>query len=215
MPMPNREPPEIQAIVDWLVAREPGVEAASAHAFLTEILAWNDALGLVSRRDTPGVLARLVRRSVALWRAVGEGAGAPVRVVDLGTGGGFPGVVWKLVAPGVHLLLIERSERKVAFLERVTARLRLDGVEVFAGDAREAARLPRNQAAYDGAVAMAVGRPADVGPVVAPLVRAGGWYATVGPGDRVPPERLGGAWRLRRTWRLDEATIILYARGDL
>ena len=196
------------------MARAPSVEAASAHAFLSEILAWNDSLGLVSKRDTTGVLARLVHRSVALWHAVGEGAGAPASAVDIGTGGGFPGIVWKLLAPGVQLLLIERSDRKVAFLERVTARMHLEAVEVFAGDAREAARLPRHQAAYDGAVTMAVGRPADVGPVVAPLVRAGGWYATVGPGDRVPPERLEGAWRLRRTWPLDEASILLYGRDD-
>ena len=213
--MPSREPPEIQAITNWLAAREPGVETARAHAFLAEILAWNDRLRLVSKREPAAVLTRLVQRSVALWRAVGEGAGAPASAVDLGAGGGFPGVVWKLIAPAVHLLLIERSERKAVFLERVTARLGLEGVEVFAGDAREAARLPRHQAAYDGAVAMAVGRPADVGPVVAPLVRAGGWYATVGPVAPIPPARLEGAWRLRRTWPLDEAVIVLYARDDL
>jgi len=210
--MPSKEPPEIKAIIDWLGARSPGVDAAGAATYLREVLAWNDTVGLVSRQDTPRVLDRLVRRSVALWDTVAEVAGAPARAIDLGTGGGFPGIVWSLLAPGVQLLLIERSERKVAFLERVTAKLQLDGLEIFAGDAQNAARLPRNHGAYDGAVTMAVGPPEDVGPVVAPMVRAGGWYATVGPGDAAPAPALPGGWRIRATRPLDDAAVILYDR---
>ncbi len=50
--------------------------------------------------------------------------------MDLGSGGGFPGLVLKLARPQVNLTLVEARERKAAFLEYLVARFRLTGVQV-------------------------------------------------------------------------------------
>jgi 16S rRNA (guanine527-N7)-methyltransferase len=59
------------------------------------------------------------------------------RVVDLGSGAGFPGLPLKIWAPGIHLTLIESNHKKATFLREVTRALTLTDVEVLAARAEE------------------------------------------------------------------------------
>lgn len=68
-------------------------------------------------------------------------------VLDLGSGGGIPGIPLALVAPQVRLVLVERDRAKAAFLLSCLARLGLASARVEARDARELASLPGYQPA--------------------------------------------------------------------
>ncbi len=64
--------------------------------------------------------------------------GAPeTRVIDVGSGAGFPGLPLKIYAPAIRLTLIESHQRKAAFLREVIRGLKLHGAEVFAGRAED------------------------------------------------------------------------------
>jgi 16S rRNA (guanine527-N7)-methyltransferase len=78
----------------------------------------------------------------ALVRGAGQSqAGAP-RVLDLGSGAGFPGLPLKIFSPGISLLLVESNHRKAAFLREVARALTLTDVNVFSERAESlAARL--------------------------------------------------------------------------
>ncbi len=79
---------------------------------------WNAAINLVGRRDLP----HLWTRHIADSRQLGElPTPLPARAIDLGSGGGFPGLVLA-IAFGIHVELIEEDQRKCAFL-REAARL--------------------------------------------------------------------------------------------
>ena len=60
-----------------------------------------------------------------------------MRVIDLGSGAGFPGLPLKIFAPAVGLTLIESSQKKAAFLKEVVRALALTDVDVFAGRAED------------------------------------------------------------------------------
>lgn len=60
-----------------------------------------------------------------------------IRLIDLGSGAGFPGIPIKLWAPQFHLTLIESNQKKATFLREVIRRLALVQVEVFAGRAQQ------------------------------------------------------------------------------
>jgi len=60
-----------------------------------------------------------------------------VRLLDVGSGGGLPGVVIAAERPDVHVVLCERRQRRAAFLRLAVARLGLGNAEVFAGDVRD------------------------------------------------------------------------------
>jgi 16S rRNA (guanine527-N7)-methyltransferase len=96
------------------------------------------------------------------------------RVVDVGSGGGLPGLPLKIVRPDLEVVLIEADRDKAAFLVRACAELGLSGVEVVDRRAEEAAREPRYRETFDVAAARALAAMPVVAELCLPLVRVGG-----------------------------------------
>ncbi len=86
--------------------------------FVDTLLRWNASINLVARGDIPLLWSRHIADSVQLGSLLGP---LPERLIDLGSGGGFPGLVLA-IHYGVHVDLIEEDRRKCAFL-REAARL--------------------------------------------------------------------------------------------
>lgn len=110
--------------------------------YADEIAAWGRSIHLTGRERASGVFAEQVCDSAAMLRCAegalqDKGRADALRAADIGTGAGFPGVIWKLARPDWEIVLIERRERIAAFLRRLVVSLGLRGIEVFEGDARE------------------------------------------------------------------------------
>lgn len=95
-------------------------------------------------------------------------------VVDVGSGGGLPGLPLKIARPDLRVTLIEADGRKAAFLVRACAELGLKEVEVVARRAEDAGRDDRYREAFDAAVARAVAPLPVLVELCLPLVRVGG-----------------------------------------
>ena len=96
------------------------------------------------------------------------------RVVDIGSGAGFPGVPLKLVFPSLELHLIESVGKKAAFLERLAGALGLDGVTVHTGRAETLARRPELRESFDLALVRGVARLPLLLEYALPFCRVGG-----------------------------------------
>lgn len=96
------------------------------------------------------------------------------RIVDVGTGAGFPGVPLKLVRPDFRLALIDASRRKVAFLEHLCRTLRLADVEVAWGRAERLGRMAEWRERFDVAVERATARLPAAVELSLPFVAVGG-----------------------------------------
>lgn len=107
--------------------------------FLAELTLWNRRYSLIRATDEE-LVVRHVLDSLApigtIRRELEAAAGAlrSPSILDLGTGAGFPGVPL-CVAGGLHVTLLDRSERAVTFLRAAVARLRLGECRVLHGDA--------------------------------------------------------------------------------
>jgi 16S rRNA (guanine527-N7)-methyltransferase len=206
--MPNDRRDDVSLVLARIGETEPRFAPRALECFLDELLRWNPQLGLVSKRDTPGVVIRLIRQSVDLWDfacdAIGEARlGGIERVVDIGSGGGFPGLIWKMLSPSREFLLIERKERKVAFLERAIARSSLAGVSALAADLRDVARRESYAGRFDLAVMAAVAAPSVVAMSIERILHEPGYFCTVrGRDQELPGERLG-------------QRLVLHARKDV
>jgi 16S rRNA (guanine527-N7)-methyltransferase len=121
--------------------------------------------GLVS-----GPTAELVDDSLVLLEHLGD-AGS---VVDVGSGGGLPGLPLKIARPGLRLTLVESDQAKAAFLVRACATLGLDDVQVLARRAEEVGRDSHFREAFDVAVARALAPMPVLVELCLPLVRVGG-----------------------------------------
>ncbi|MFQ5600806.1 MAG: 16S rRNA (guanine(527)-N(7))-methyltransferase RsmG [Candidatus Krumholzibacteriia bacterium] len=103
--------------------RSPEVER-NLRAYLESLLETNRRINLVSRRDTLAHVTRFVRECSYLARILVEDRGRlgrirPLRLLDLGSGGGFPGLVLKIALPDVEMVLVEATRKKARFLAEV------------------------------------------------------------------------------------------------
>ncbi len=121
--------------------------------------------GLVSRPDPA-----LVSDGLAL---IPHLAGVE-SLIDIGSGGGLPGLPLKIAIPGLRLVLLEANRRKAAFLVQAAAALELEGVEVVARRAEDAGRDPRLRDCFDAATARALAAMPALVELCLPFVRPGG-----------------------------------------
>lgn len=133
-------------------------------------------------------------RFAAAVRALGLAAGW--RIVDLGSGGGIPGLVAALVLPRTGWALVDAASQRVAWLAQAIERLGLTGsAEAVHARAEDLGRDPRWREAADVVVSRAFGRPAVVAECAAPLLRVGGHLVVSEPPaaeDRWPVASLTG-----------------------
>ena len=94
------------------------------------------------------------------------------RVVDVGSGAGFPGLALRIALPKIRLTLVESVGKKVRFLEDVCAVLGLTDVEICNERAEALGRERRDR--YDVGTARAVGTLGQVGEYILPFLRVGG-----------------------------------------
>jgi len=113
----------LRAVVD--VAKTSfGVELSAGSVsqltrFTEELLKWNARINLTAITE-PGQVAELhILDSLAIAPHLGPGA----RLLDVGTGGGFPGVPIAIARPDVRVTLVDRTEKKILFLKTTLARL--------------------------------------------------------------------------------------------
>jgi 16S rRNA (guanine527-N7)-methyltransferase len=102
-------------------------QAAAIDAYIDLLLRWNERINLVADRDAQAVRQRHVADSLQLLPLLPEDDRATL--ADLGSGGGFPGLVLA-IASGRPTHLIESDRRKAAFLTEAAGRLGLDQVHV-------------------------------------------------------------------------------------
>ncbi len=140
----------------------------SIATYLDLLLRWNARMNLTAVRDPEGIVTRHFGESLfaAARLFPDRTAAAGKRLIDIGSGAGFPGVPIKLSAPSLALTLIESRQRKATFLREVGRMLRLHDVAVFCGRAED---FPGPAA--DVVTLRAVERFEDVLPVAARLVR--------------------------------------------
>ncbi len=139
----------------------------------------------------------------------------PARVIDIGTGAGFPGVPLRIARPRLEMTLLDSSRKRAAFLEEAVARLGLDRCRVATERAERFSRRPGERESYDVAVVRAVAPlVVDLEYGVA-LVRPGGHFVAF-KGPKAAGE-LGAAVRVGATLgaELAEAReIILPLAGE-
>jgi 16S rRNA (guanine527-N7)-methyltransferase len=108
--------------------------------------------------------------------------GGPVSLVDLGAGGGLPGLVVATDWPEASVALLEANGRRAAFLRRAVERLGLAGrVSVLEERAEVCGRQDGLRGGFDGALARSFGRPAVVAECAAPLLKMEGWLIVSEP----------------------------------
>ncbi len=150
-----------------------------------ELLDWNQKFNLTAIRDVESIRTKHFLDSfscVLAWKA-----NPPLRLVDVGTGAGFPGLPLKIIYPNMHVTLVESVGKKAMFCQHIVSKLGLEGVEVINTRAEEVGQNPAHRESYDWGVARAVANLNVLSEYLLPLVKVGG-IALAQKGESGPAE---------------------------
>ncbi len=190
------------SVPSWFVQRcaDFGVECEANDLrrfgqYLALLAAANEVMNLTTVRDADAAWEKHIFDSLTLLPLL---ASAEVhRVIDIGSGGGVPGLPLAIAMPGVSFTLVEATGKKAQFLELAVSRLGLTNVVVVSERAEVVGRdreTHRDQ--YDAAIVRAVGHLAIVAELCIPLVRVDGFVLAV-KGEKAAAEVEESAEALR------------------
>jgi len=120
---------------------------------------WNAQINVISRKDISSLYLHHVLHSLGIAKLVNFTAGT--QIVDVGTGGGFPGIPLAILFPEVHFHLVDSIGKKIKVVREVAAGIGLENVEAFH------LRAEQLDGKYDFVVSRAVTRLAEFYPWVA------------------------------------------------
>ena len=139
------------------------------HALLMD---WNTRMDLTAVTDEAEMMDRhYVDSLMALRFGLIPRKG---RIIDVGTGAGFPGMPLALACPDVQVTLMDAQQKRLTFLQAVIDELQVRNVTLVHSRAEDGARLPLHREQYDLAVARAVAPLAVLAEYLLPYVRVGG-----------------------------------------
>ncbi|KAM1937790.1 hypothetical protein FF1_015465 [Malus domestica] len=149
------------------------------HLYVDTLLQWNQKMNLTAVKEADEVMERHIKDSLAIIPSVRNSylshcspSSENLRLVDVGSGAGLPGLILAIACPGWEVTLMESMNKRCIFLEHVVGHIGLSNVQVGRGRA-EALCFREN---FDVAVARAVAEMRVLSEYCLPLVCVGGLF---------------------------------------
>lgn len=162
---------------------EIGVEISSEQAdmlvtYARMLVEWNEKMNLTAITEESDIAKKHFLDSIT---AISTGC-IGKKVIDVGTGAGFPGLVLKIMRPDIELTLLDSLNKRISFLKAVAEELGLDGIEFVHARAEDAGMNREFRAKYDSVVSRAVANMRTLSEWCIPFAKKGGYFlAMKGP----------------------------------
>ena len=143
------------------------------YELLTE---WNEKINLTAITEEDDVAVKHFLDSLnASANVIKDG----MKIIDVGTGAGFPGLPIKIANPGIKLTLVDSLAKRVNFLSLVISELGLKDVEIIHSRAEDLAADQNHREQYDVCVSRAVANLTTLSELCIPYVKKGGYFVSL------------------------------------
>ena len=143
------------------------------------VMEWNTRINLVSRKKSN--IYDLIEDSKLFLKHIDFRK--ELRIMDLGTGGGLPGIVIKIHHPEIHITLVDSIQKKINAVKGIVQKLGLENVEVICSRAEELAKKPEYRKKFDYIVARSVATLDDLAKWAKNLLKPGAKLITIKGAD--------------------------------
>ena len=147
------------------------------------LLEWNEKMNLTAITDEYDIIVKHFVDCLECSKAIKD----EKKIIDVGTGAGFPGMVLAIYYPDIEFTLLDGLNKRLIFLQEVVDKLGLTNVKIVHGRAEEVVRIDNLFNYYDASVSRAVANLPVLLEYVSPYVKVGG-YSIVMKGDSVEEE---------------------------
>jgi 16S rRNA (guanine527-N7)-methyltransferase len=168
----------MEALVTGAAALGIALDAGQVERFARYrelLLEWNTRFNLTAITDPAEVMTRHFLDSLTVALGVPGHWEAPARVLDVGSGAGFPGLALAIAFPAWRVTLLEATGKKVRFLEAALAELGASNARALTGRAEDVAFSRDERWMYDVVTARAVAALPTLLEFCAPFATVGGW----------------------------------------
>lgn len=199
---------------------EKALERFDVYARL--LVEWNEKINLTAITEPDEIVIKHFVDSLSVFSAVDISEGA--RVIDVGTGAGFPGVAMLIARPDLDITLMDSTNKKLNVIRDILENIGLEA-NVVHKRAEEAGQSKDFRESYDFATARAVSNLRDLSEFCLPFVKVGGTFISMksAKADEEIEEGkkaisvLGGRIKEKKTFNLEDAgerTVILIEKSS-
>ena len=138
---------------------------------------WNEKVNLTAIKEDEEIVKKHFIDSMKVFK-FNELKNAK-DVIDIGTGGGFPGIPMKIIKPEINIVLLDSLNKRINFLNEVIRELGLENIKAIHGRAEDYAQEVQYREKFDVAVSRAVANLTVLSEFCIPYVKVGGYFVAM------------------------------------
>lgn len=145
-------------------------EEKSFESYMKLLLEWNNKINLTAITTQDEIILKHFADSCSIIKYIKNND----RIIDIGTGAGFPGIPLKIINKDIYITLMDSLNKRVNFLNEVISKLELENIDAVHSRAEDLAKNKEFREMYDVAVSRAVANLSTLSEYMLPFVKVGG-----------------------------------------
>lgn len=138
--------------------------------YMNLLIEWNEKMNLTAITDPDEIVLKHFIDSITILKEIEDGS----KLVDVGTGAGFPGIPLSIMNPTLKTTLVDSLNKRLIFLQEVVNKLKLDNIEIVHARAEEFGQNKKYRECFDIATSRAVANLSTLSEYLIPLVKLNG-----------------------------------------
>lgn len=151
-------------------------QLSKLYSFYELLIEKNKVMNLTGITEYEEVIDKHFVDSVSIIKAID--LNKKIRIIDLGTGAGFPGIPLKIIFPNIEIVLVDSLNKRIKFLEEVVEKLQLTDISCIHSRAEDLARNKEYREQFDLCVSRAVANLSTLCEYCIPFVKVGGNFVS-------------------------------------